>query len=137
MPDLFIHHEVRPAFYDLDPLAIVWHGNYVRYFEVARSVLLQRFNYDYAQMAESGYLWPIVDLRVKYVKSATLNQRLDVRAEIVEYENRLKVEYLITDLETHERLTEGFSIQVAVDAATKQMLYVCPPVLWARLGVSP
>jgi len=137
VPELFIDHEVRPAFYDIDPLGIVWHGHYIRFFELARSALMQRFNYDYHQMRSSGYLWPVVDLRVKYVRPAHLHQRLNVRAEIVEYENRLKVRYLITDLETGEKLTEGYTIQVAVDASTGKMLYVCPPVLLERLGVEP
>jgi acyl-CoA thioester hydrolase len=136
VPELFIDHEVRPAFYDLDPLAVVWHGHYVRYFEVTRSALMQRFDYDYVQMRDSGYLWPIVDLRLKYVKPATLHQRLNVRAEIVEYENRLKIEYRISDLATGEKVTEGYTIQVAVDAKTNELLFVCPRVLWDKLGVS-
>ena len=55
-------------FHDLDPMEVVWHGNYARYFEYARSALLQSFNYDYPQMGESGYAWPVIDLTVRYVR---------------------------------------------------------------------
>jgi acyl-CoA thioester hydrolase len=60
-----------------------------------------------------------------------------VRAEIVEWENRLKIDYLIRDAKTGEKVNTATSIQVAVDMATREMQYVCPRVLWERLGVSP
>lgn len=137
MSELFHEIEVRPAFYEVDPMAVVWHGHYVKYFELARMALMRRFDYDYQHMYDSGYFWPIVDMRLRYVKSAHLNQSLIVRAEITEYESRLKVDYLITSAADGERLTKGYTIQVAVDVKTKQLQYVCPSVLWEKLGVSP
>jgi len=136
MPDLSLVTEVRPAFFDVDPMGVVYHGHYVKFFEVARSALMQRFNYDYLEMRASGFLWPIVDMRIKFVRPASLHQRLKVKATIVEFESRLRVEYVITS-EAGEVLTRGYTIQVAVDAQTMEMQYVCPPVLWECLGVSP
>lgn len=134
-----LSHEITlsPAFHDLDPMNVVWHGNYVRYFEQARCALLQRFGYDYPAMRDSGYAWPVVDLRIKYVRPLVYGQSVTVRAAIVEWENRLKIDYLVRDTATGERLTKGYSIQVAVEMATGEMCYVCPPVLWERLGVKP
>ena len=130
-------HEIEhtPAFHDLDPMAVVWHGNYVKYLELARCALLQRFDYDYAQMKESGWLWPVVDMRVKYVKPVRAGQRLRIRAQIVEWENRLKIEYRVFDAVDGSLITRAHTIQVAVDAETFEMQYVSPPVLFARLGV--
>lgn len=125
----------KAQFYDLDPMNVVWHGNYVRYFEVARCALLQQIDYDYPQMRDSGYAWPVVDLRVKYVRPLVYGQSMIVRASIVEWENRLKIDYEIRDAASGQRLTKGYSIQVAVDMASQEMLYVCPPVLLEKLGV--
>lgn len=136
-PDLSHEIEITPAFHDLDPMEIVWHGHYVKYLELARCALLARFRYDYAQMRDSGYAWPIVDMRLKYVRPAALNQRLTVRAEIVEWENRLKVEYMIRDTVSGEKLHQAYTIQVAVDMNSREMQYVCPAILWERLGVEP
>jgi acyl-CoA thioester hydrolase len=136
-PDLSHEIEVVPPFFDIDSMDIVWHGHYVKYLELARCALLDKFDYGYVRMRESGYGWPIVDLRLKYTRPATFNQPLVVRAEIVEWENRLKIEYLIRDAKTGEKVHAAMSIQVAVDMATRQMQYVCPRVLWDRLGVSP
>jgi len=135
-PDLSHEIEVVPAFYDIDPMEIVWHGHYVKYLERARSALLARVDYDYAAMRDSGFVWPIVDMRLKYVRPAVLKQPLKVRAEIVEWENRLRIEYLIRDASTGAKLNKASTIQVAVDLATREMQYLCPPVLWQRLGVT-
>lgn len=134
-PDLSHEIELSPAFHDLDPMNIVWHGNYVKYLELARNALMARFNYDYPQMHESGYAWPIVDLRVKYVGMVHYGQRIRIRARIVEWENRLKIEYLILCAETNARLNKASTVQVALDISTREMCWVCPPVLWERLGV--
>ena len=135
--DLSTEIGLTPAFHDIDPMEVVWHGHYMKYLELARCALLQRFDYDYPQMRESGYAWPIVDLRVKYVRSARFGQALKVRAEIVEWENRLKIDYRVVDAGTGEVLTRAHSIQVAVDMRTGEMCFVSPPVLLARLGVAP
>nr|WP_295777215.1 acyl-CoA thioesterase [Rhodoferax sp.] len=134
-PDLSAEIELSPAFHDLDPMDIVWHGNYVKYLELARCALLAKFDYDYAQMRDSGYAWPIVDMRLKYVKTTGFGQRIRIRAEIVEWENRLKIEYLITDVLTGKKINKAYTIQVAVDMQSREMLYLCPDVLWRKLGV--
>ncbi len=134
-PDLSGEIELSPAFHDLDPMEIVWHGNYVKYLELARCALLAKFDYDYPQMRDSGYAWPIVDMRLKYVKTTEFGQRLRIRCEIVEWENRLKIEYLISDAVTGHKINKAYTIQVAVDMATREMQYLCPEVLWRKLGV--
>ncbi|HEY2571469.1 MAG TPA: acyl-CoA thioesterase, partial [Solirubrobacteraceae bacterium] len=129
-PDLSHEIEIVPPFFDIDAMDIVWHGHYVKYLELARCALLDRFDYGYLRMRESGYAWPIVDLRLKYTRSATFEQPLIVRAEIVEWENRLKMNYTIRDARSGAKINTATSIQVAVDLATREMQYVCPRVLW-------
>ncbi|WP_282296187.1 MULTISPECIES: thioesterase family protein [unclassified Stenotrophomonas] len=135
LPELSFEVALSPTFHDCDPMHVVWHGNYFKYFEVARCALLQRYDYDYPQMRESGYLWPVVDARVKYIRPLLYGQQLVVRATITEWENRLKIVYEIRDAGSDQVLTRAHTIQVAVDAATNEMLYLCPSVLWDRLGV--
>ena len=118
-------------------MEVVWHGRYVNYLEIARSALLNSIDYNYAQMKASGYLWPVIDMHLRYSASATFGQRLKLRAEIVEWENRLKIKYLITDSATGRRLARASTTQVAVEMATQEMCFVSPPVLFERLGVQP
>lgn len=125
---------IQPEFYDLDPMNVVWHGNYVRYLEVARCVLLQRIGYTYQDMQRSGYAWPIVDLRLRYYRPLRFAQKFDVQVAIVEWENRLKMTYLLTDRATGARLARGHTVQVAVDLESEEMLWETPPVLRAKLA---
>ncbi len=126
---------IEVPFHDLDPAGIVWHGNYARYFELARCALLEGLGYNYDHMRDSGYFWPVIDFGMRYVKPAHFKQRLAVRARLVEWEYRLKIEYLIRDAATGARLTKGHSVQVAVDLKTGEMQLNSPPVLLQKLGV--
>jgi acyl-CoA thioester hydrolase len=122
-------------FHDVDMMEVVWHGHYVKYFEIARCALLDKIAYNYEQMRDSGYAWPVIELRIRYVKPAAFGQLITVHAEIVEWENRLKINYLITDKLTGARLTKGYSIQVAIDSQTKAMCFESPRVLLEKLGM--
>ena len=127
--------EIQVQFYDLDPMEVVWHGNYVKYLEVARCALLDAIGYNYVEMKASGYMWPVIDMNLRYAAPATFGQRLSVRAEIVEWENRLRIDYLVSDAATGRRLNRASTSQVAVDIASGEMCFVSPPVLFQKLGV--
>lgn len=121
--------DVRVPFNDVDMMRVAWHGNYMKYIEDGRCALLDKISYNYPEMEASGMMWPIVDTRIKYVKSASFNQLLRIHAALIEYENRIKIEYRIEDVETGELLTKAYSIQVAVDATTQEMQFCSPPLL--------
>lgn len=120
-------------FYDLDPMQVVWHGNYPRFLELGRCALLERIGYNYAEMRASGYLWPIVDMRLKYIRPIVLDQQMRIEATLVEYENRLRVAYRILDAVTGEVLTKASTIQLAVLADSGETCLECPPALTERV----
>jgi len=124
---------VKAQFYDLDPMGVVWHGNYARYLEQARCALLDEIGYNYPQMEASGYVWPIVDMRIKYVRSVRFGQDIAIRAEIVEFENRLKIEYRIFDAASRTVLTKATTVQVAVKGETGELCLESPADLTDKL----
>ncbi|MWN31382.1 MULTISPECIES: acyl-CoA thioesterase [unclassified Gilliamella] len=123
------------SFHDTDAMGVVWHGNYLKFFEKAREALFQKFNYGYKEMLESGYLWPIVDTRVKYNASTIAEQTLQITAKLEEYENRIKIGYTIVDSKTGQKTTSGYTIQVAVSTTTKKMDFVTPSVFLEYFGL--
>jgi acyl-CoA thioester hydrolase len=131
------HVIVKVPFHDLDPVGIVWHGNYSKYFEIARCELLQSFNYNYDDMMRSGYMWPIIDLHLRYVKAARFGESLRVEARLREWEHRLKIDYLITTVTGGLRVCKGSSVQVAVKMDNHEMCLRSPNVLFERLGLTP
>ncbi len=120
--------EILVPFFDVDSMDVVWHGHYIKYFEVARCALLERIGHNYVQMRDAGYAWPVIDVQLRYMRGARFNQRILVRADLIEWENRLKINYLITDAETGERMTRGTTVQVAVEIASREMLLASPKV---------
>ncbi len=125
--------EARPQFYDCDPMGVVWHGNYPRFLELGRVAMLEKIDYGYAAMSESGYAWPVIDMGFKYAQPIRFGQKIEIVTALVEWENRLKFNFEIRDLETRRRLTRAHSVHVAVDMKTEQMLWETPPILRKKL----
>ena len=125
---------ITVPFHDLDPMGVCWHGNYVKYLEQARGELMRMIDYDYPQMLESGYYWPVIDLTIRYVRVLEYGQVVKVQATLVEYENYLKVKYLLTDADTGHKITKAMTTQVAVEKHSMEMQMVSPLVLRQKLA---
>lgn len=126
---------ITVPFHDVDMIGVAWHGHYAKYFEIARCALLERIGYGYNDMRESGFMWPVIDMRLRYIQPARFGQEILVKATLREWENRLLIDYLITDARTGKRVTKGSTSQVAVDISSGEMLYVSPAILFEKLGV--
>lgn len=123
---IVVRTEIIVPFHDVDSMNIAWHGHYVKYLEVARCELLELIGYSYQAMAKSGYTWPVVDMRIKYVKPLVFNQRIAVEATLVEWENRLKINYVIWDVEQKNKLTKAHTTQMAIDMKTGESCFESP-----------
>ena len=119
--------EFRVEFYDVDSMKVAWHGNYVKYMEVARCALLAKMKYDYLAMEESGYAWPVVDMHVRYLRPMIFMQRIRAEVTLEEYEVCLKLSYKFFDAETGTLLSKAESMQMAVNMKTLESYMVCPP----------
>jgi len=107
-------YDMEVPFFDVDSYRIVWHGNYPKYFEIARCKLLEEVGYSYAAMEESNYLFPVIDLHTRYVKPLTFTQHVKVTATLKAWEHKLIIDYLIHDIESEQLMTKGQTTQVAV-----------------------
>jgi acyl-CoA thioester hydrolase len=123
---------LQAQFYDLDPMNVVWHGNYARFLELGRCALLDRLDYNYARMRESGFAFPIIDMRVKYVAPIRLRQDFVVTTTLVDYEHRLLLDYLIRDATSGTILTRARTTQAAVRLDTGELCPRSPPELIAK-----
>ncbi len=124
---------IEVPFHDVDTMNVVWHGHYLKYFEIARCKLLDQFHYNYKQMLASGYAWPVIESHVRYVQGIEFEQKIRVRAILKEWENRLKIEYQIFDAESGRKLTKGYTSQVAVRIESREMCFQSPQVLLEQL----
>ena len=121
--------EVKVPFYDVDAMEVAWHGNYVKYMEQARCQLLDLIDYNYPQMKASGYMWPVIELKIKYIKPLLFRQKIAIEAKITEHEYGLRVDFEFRDVATNIRLTKAYTKQVAVKAVTNEMCLISPDIL--------
>lgn len=135
-------HVLTVPFHDVDSMRVVWHGNYVKYFEEARCGFLRSLGTNYTDIEAGGILLPVVSLEVKYMRPCLFEQELAIEVSAdLDNVNFLVLHYLVRDRATGERLCKATTRQAAVDAATKKLLFEIPASLRerlsARLPVSP
>ena len=126
--NIWAETETTVEFYDCDPLRVVWHGNYLNYFEIGRRVLLEKIDYHYRDMEESGFAFPIIDVSVKYLRSLKFLDRVSIKAILIEYENCLRIRYEIRNAQTGELTTKGLSTQMAIDMKAGDSCFICPKI---------
>ncbi len=121
-------YEFSVHFYDLDPVGVMWHGHYVKYMEDARMYLLDQVGYNYDKHIESGYVWPVAKMNLKYKRPLKMGQKVLIVTDLIEYDNCLRINYKMLDKETGELLTTAQTTQLPVDVKTKRPSFSTPEV---------
>jgi len=121
--------EITVPFYDVDAMQVAWHGHYVKYMEQARCQLLDLIDYNYYQMQASGYFWPIVDMRIKYIKPLSFKQEIIIKATVVDIDYGLRIDFVFRDKASGKKLTTAYTKQVAVNRETEEMCLLTPDIL--------
>ena len=105
--------QLTTRFSDTDAMQIVWHGNYLKYFEDGREAFGEEFGLAYLYMYNLGYTTPLVHLEVDYKRAVTFNETLRVETTY-EFTNAAKIifNYAIYRARTNELVCTGRSIQV-------------------------
>ena len=120
---------IEVPFHDVDSMGVAWHGHYVKYLEIARTVMMRGVGLDFKQMQDWGVMWPVVVCNMKFIRPLVYGQKVKIRAELLEYQARLRITYLLSDAETGQRVNKAETIQLAVTAGTGELLFECPPML--------
>ena len=120
--------EFTVEFYEVDSMRIVWHGNYIQYFEKARCALLGKIGYGYREMEESGWAFPVTAISAKYISSLRFQDRVRARATLTEYENCIKIKYELYNAASGQLCTKGESTQMAVEMPSWESRIVCPKI---------
>ena len=128
--------EIDVAFHDVDLARVTWHGHYAKYLESARWALMDRLGYGLEAMLAANEGWPIVELKIKYLRASRYRDRLRVRAGLVEWESRLVVNYLVTDVASGERVARAQTIQVAVDMPAGTLRFALPSAFVERVAAA-
>ena len=112
--------KVRVIYADTDAMGIVYHTNYIKWFEIGRTELLRDMGFVYAEWETRGFNLPLTQVYCHYLLSARYDQVLVIETE-VEYVKRasIKFKYTIRDESGEKELTEGYTVHACVNAQGK------------------
>ncbi|MBO6087861.1 acyl-CoA thioesterase [bacterium] len=119
-------YEVKVSFEDLDPMNVVWHGNYMRYMEQARCDMLDKLRYTYMDMKADGYAYPVAKMQVKYIKPAEFGDILIIKSEVITVEPSLNIKYTIFNKKNRVKIFEASTMQIGVNINTRESVYTPP-----------
>lgn len=119
--------EVLVRFNEADPLGIVWHGHYVRYFEDGREAFGNKYGIGYLDFYRRNIVIPIVHIDCSYKRSLRYGDRVIVETIFLPTEAaKLHFEYKLYNLDRNELVATGSSIQVFLDKETSALQLTNP-----------
>lgn len=130
-------HEVRMTvpFHDVDPMQIVWHGNYLKYFDIARFGLFNMAGIDLWEFFErTRYLFPITKTTTKHILPLRYRDEFLCRATIIEAKIKIVIDFEIRLVGRDEIFTKGRGDQVAVKYPELEMMLEIPEEIRRALG---
>lgn len=114
-----VFHQVfsRTLYADTDRSGVVYHANYLRYFELGRASLMRDMGYPYRHVENEGYVYPIIDLRLQFYNPLHYDDPFWIYTRPVELERvRIKFDYVITHEEVEQTVCRGFTRHCALNS---------------------
>lgn len=122
--------EVNVRFNEADPLGMVWHGHYIRYFEDGREAFGNKYGLRYLDFYNHGYIVPVVNVQCDYKRSLRYGEKVLIATEYEPCEAaKLIFHYRLYNAETNQIVATGSSVQVFLDR-DKHALQLTNPVFF-------
>ena len=132
--------EIAVRFNEADPLGIVWHGHYIRYFEDGREAFGKEHGLSYLDVYKQGYVIHVVHVECNYKKSLRYGDTLIVETKFIPSEAaKMKFTFRLFKADTGELVATGSSLQVFLDKNESVLQLSNPPFFQAwkeRVGVA-
>lgn len=126
---------LKVPFHDLDPLQMVWHGNYLKYFDIARSALFVQGGVDlFDYFKTTNCLFPLIKTSTKYIASLRYLDEFKSIATVVEAQYKIVIDFEIRLLKNNQICARGRSEQVAVRHPGMEIMFEIPGDIRTALG---
>ena len=120
--------EVLVRFNEADPLGIVWHGHYIRYFEDGREAFGNMHGLGYLEVYKLGFVIPVVSVQCDYKRSLRYGDRVIVETRYIPTDSaKMKFTYRLFNAVTGELVAIGSSVQVFLDKENSVLQLANPP----------
>ncbi|TLS37446.1 acyl-CoA thioesterase [Pseudalkalibacillus caeni] len=113
-----VRTKVNVRYAETDQMGVVYHANYLVWFELGRTELINSLGFNYAEMEEQGVLSPVTDVELKYIKPLRYGQTATVKTWVEKYDG-LRVIYAYEIYNQEEELSvTGKSTHICVRKET-------------------
>ena len=127
--------ELTIPFHDLDPMNVVWHGNYLKYFDQARAALFKNMGVDLYNVRENkDYLFPVIRTSTKFISPLQLHDKILCKATLVNANIKIVVDFEIRLASNGKICARGRGEQVAVKTPEMELMYQIPEKIRQALG---
>jgi acyl-CoA thioester hydrolase len=107
--------EIEVKFSDVDMLGVVWHGNYIRYFEDGREAFGKQYGLGYMEVYNAGYVVPIVNVNCDYKRFLRYEDKVIIETVYTPTESaKINFDYRLLNAQTGELIVKGSTVQVFV-----------------------
>jgi len=121
--ELICRTETRIRFSDVDSMGVVWHGNYLRYFEDGREAFGSKYGINYMDFYRVGVLIPLVKITCDYKKPLKYGDTAVIEIRFVNCEAaKLQYDYTIFRNNTDEVVATASTIQVFLNEEMELIL---------------
>ena len=118
---------VEVRFSDCDPLGIVWHGHYIKYFEDGREAFTKKYDFDYLDFYDKGYSTPLVNVNCDFKKPLVYREVAIVETTFRNTDAaKIIFDYIIYKEGSTEVICKGTTTQVFVARDTMVLSLVNP-----------
>jgi acyl-CoA thioester hydrolase len=126
---------LKVPYYDVDLMQIVWHGNYLKYFEVARQALFRKYGVDLRRYSEdTRYVFPVVRSTIKHIWPLRLDDEFVCTAVLKEARVKIVLDFDIKLISNGKVCAKGRSEQVAVLIPEMEMVFQIPEEIQKALS---
>lgn len=118
---------IKIRFSEIDAMRVVWHGEYVKYFEDAREYFGSIYALGYNVFEDNKVFAPIVDLSIQYKRPLKYGMQPEVTITY-RYTEAAKIifDYEIRDADSHEIVATATTVQVFMDL-NYELIWINPP----------
>ena len=108
--------KVRVLFADTDAMGVVYHTNYIKWFELGRNEFMRQLGLPYTELPKMGLNLPLINVSCEYLKFAVYDQLLTVETEF-DYIKKATVRFnsRIWDEHRENLLAEGYTIHACTN----------------------
>ena len=118
---------LKVPFFDVDPMHVVWHGHYLKYFEMARQAYSEACGMDfYRYQMEKGYVFPIIKSSLKYVHPLRFGDEFLVKVALKEARVKVVMDFEIRMADSGRLCAKGRTEQVALRLPEMEMELAIP-----------